>query len=117
MENLGQLQSLNLKYTRFTGQSISEFVWAQPGSDVIGCHVALQGEISAQQIKWLSGIKDKNLSGCGRFTLAEDLSSIADITCVDLSNMDSLEGEVRSVGATFLSRDWWKQVIFNRSRI
>ena len=73
---------------------------AQLCSHAIGCHVALQGEISAQQIKWLSGIESKNLNGCGRFTLAEDLSSIADITRVDLSNMNSLEGEVSCVGAT-----------------
>ena len=79
---------------------------AQPGSDVIGCHVALQGGISAQQIKWLSGIKTKNLNACGRFTLAEDLSSIADITRVDLSNMNSLEGEVSCVETTRALTDW-----------
>ena len=67
---------------------------------MVGCHVALEGEISATQIKWLSGIKSKDMSGCGRFTLAEDLSSIADITRVDLSEMDSLEGEVRACGGT-----------------
>ena len=52
---------------------------------MVGCHVALEGEISATQIKWLSGIKSKDMSGCGRFTLAEDLSSIADITRVDIN--------------------------------
>ena len=65
---------------------------------MIGCLVALQGEISAQQIEWLSGIESKNMNGCGRFTMAEDLSSIADITRVDLSTMDSLEGDVRVWG-------------------
>ena len=65
-----------------------------------------QGEISAQQIEWLSGIKTKNLNNCGRFTLAEDLSSIADITRVDLSNMNSLAGEVSCVGTTRELTHW-----------
>ena len=89
----------------------------QPARDFIGCHVVLQGEISAQQIEWLSGIKTKNLNNCGRFTLAEDLSSIADITRVDLSNMSSLEGEVSCVETTRALTDWWTQVNFNRFRI
>ena len=33
-----------------------------------------------------------NLSNCGRFVLADDLSEIADMTHIDLSNIDSLEG-------------------------
>ena len=33
-----------------------------------------------------------NLSGCGKFTLAEDLSDIKDITSIDLSGISSLEG-------------------------
>ena len=33
-----------------------------------------------------------NLSKCGRFVLADDLSEIADMTHIDLSNIDSLEG-------------------------
>ena len=34
-----------------------------------------------------------DLSRCGKFTLAEDLSDISDITHIDLSNIGSLEGE------------------------
>ena len=34
-----------------------------------------------------------NLEYCGKFTLADDLSDIQDITHVDLSNIGSLEGE------------------------
>ena len=40
--------------------------------------------------------KDKgsvNLSYCGKFTLAEDLSDISDMTSIDLSGIGSLEGE------------------------
>ena len=33
-----------------------------------------------------------NLRDCGKFTLAEDLSDIKDITSIDLSNISSLEG-------------------------
>ena len=33
-----------------------------------------------------------NLSGCGRFELAKDLSDITDIAHIDLSNIGSLEG-------------------------
>ena len=33
------------------------------------------------------------LKGCGRFELAEDLSVIADMTHIDLSGIDTLEGE------------------------
>ena len=34
-----------------------------------------------------------DLSNCGEFTLADDLSDIHDITHIDLSGIDSLEGE------------------------
>ena len=34
-----------------------------------------------------------NLEDCGKFTLAEDLSDISDITSIDLSGIGSLEGE------------------------
>ena len=34
-----------------------------------------------------------DLRGCGKFTLAEDLSDIKDITSIDLSNIRSLEGK------------------------
>ena len=34
-----------------------------------------------------------NLYDCGKFTLAEDLSDISDMTRIDLSGINSLEGE------------------------
>merc|ERR1711998_551578 len=34
-----------------------------------------------------------NLDDCGKFTLAKDLSDIKDITSIDLSNINSLEGK------------------------
>ena len=34
-----------------------------------------------------------NLEYCGKFTLAEDLSDISDITRIDLGEINSLEGE------------------------
>ena len=33
-----------------------------------------------------------DLRGCGKFTLAEDLSDIKDITSIDLSSINNLEG-------------------------
>ena len=39
-----------------------------------------------------NGTGSVNLSYCGKFTLAEDLSDIKDITSIDLSNITSLEG-------------------------
>ena len=33
-----------------------------------------------------------DLRGCGKFTLAEDLSDIKDIKSIDLSSISSLEG-------------------------
>merc|ERR1711937_269796 len=57
----------------------------------------LTGEITGPTIRWLSGIKEKNLKGCGKLTLASDLSDIADMTHVDLSNMNSLTGDISSL--------------------
>ena len=57
------------------------------------------GEITGPTIRWLSGIKEKNLKGCGKLTLASDLSDIADMTHVDLSNMNSLTGTSSRVAA------------------
>ena len=50
------------------------------------------GEITGPIVRWLSGIKEKNLNGCDKLTLASDLSDIADMAHVDLSNMSSLTG-------------------------
>ena len=40
------------------------------------------------------GTDSVNLDNCGKFTLAEDLSDIEDITSIDLSNMDTLYGSL-----------------------
>ena len=53
------------------------------------------GEITGPTVRWLSGIIEKNLNNCGNLTLASDLSDIADMTYVDLSNMNSLTGTSR----------------------
>ena len=53
------------------------------------------GEITGPTVRWLSGIIEKNLNNCGNLTLASDLSDIADMTHVDLSNMNSLTGTSR----------------------
>ena len=38
------------------------------------------------------GMDSVDLNNCGKFTLAEDLSDIKDITSIDLSSISSLEG-------------------------
>ena len=45
-------------------------------------------------VAWLSSIEDKNLNDCGKFVLTGDMSELT-ITKVDLSNMNTLEGELR----------------------
>ena len=45
------------------------------------------------------GPNSVNLRDCGKFTLAEDLSDIKDITSIDLSNISSLEGDKEALKA------------------
>ena len=44
-------------------------------------------------VAWLSGIEKKDLNGCGKFVLTGDMSELT-ITKVNLSNMNTLEGNV-----------------------
>ena len=57
------------------------------------------GEITGPTVRWLSGIKKKDLYNCDKLTLASDLSDIADMTHVDLSTMNSLTGTSSRVAA------------------
>ena len=56
------------------------------------------GVFTGAIIRMISDIRAKHgkdsvkLDNCGKFTLAEDLSDIKDITSIDLSNISSLEG-------------------------
>ena len=56
------------------------------------------GVFTGAIIRLISDIRAKHgkdsvdLRGCGKFTLAEDLSDIKDITSIDLSKIRSLEG-------------------------
>ena len=56
------------------------------------------GVFTGAIIRMISDIRAKHgkdsvsLYNCGKFTLAEDLSDIKDITSIDLSSIDSLEG-------------------------
>ena len=58
----------------------------------------LSGTFTGSIVRLISGIHLKHgrdavaLSNCGRFVLAEDLSDIADMTHIDLSGINSLEG-------------------------
>ena len=45
-------------------------------------------------VAWLSSIEKKHLNYCGKFVLTGDMSELT-ITKVDLSNMNTLEGNVR----------------------
>ena len=48
------------------------------------------------------GKKSANLSNCGKFTLAEDLSDISDMTSIDLSSIFTLEGRCCLEECSFL---------------
>ena len=56
------------------------------------------GDFTGAIIRMISDIRAKhgthsvNLRGCGKFTLANDLSDIKDMLSIDLSNITSLEG-------------------------
>ena len=56
------------------------------------------GVFTGKIIRLISDIRAKhgkdsvNLENCGKFTLAEDLSDISDMTSIDLSSIYSLEG-------------------------
>lgn len=50
------------------------------------------GNITPSMVVWISGIKEKNLNNCGKFVLG-DMGELA-ITKVDLSDMNTLEGNV-----------------------
>ena len=56
------------------------------------------GVFTGAIIRLISDIRAKHgkgsvdLRGCGKFTLAEDLSDIKDITSIDLSSINRLEG-------------------------
>ena len=55
----------------------------------------VKGEITPHMVAWLSGIRQKNLNGCGRLVLTgSKAKNEILITEVDLSNMDSLEGDL-----------------------
>ena len=60
--------------------------------------LSFAGTLTGSIIRLISDIRLKhgrdavNLSNCGRFVLANDLSDIADIKHVDLSGIGSLEG-------------------------
>ena len=62
LAGLSQLQLLNVSYTNFTGQSVSEFVWRQPGSHVIG------GKGELQPLQNLNQLTDLSLRGCEQLT-------------------------------------------------
>ena len=56
------------------------------------------GVFTGKIIRLISDIRAKhgkdsvNLEHCGKFTLAEDLSDISDMTSIDLSRINSIEG-------------------------
>ncbi len=65
------------------------------------------GVFTGKIIRMISDIRAKhgkdsvNLKNCGKFTLAEDLSDISDMTSIDLSSIYSLEGRCCSEELSF----------------
>ena len=72
----------------------------------------LTGTFTGEIIRIISNIRREhsqgavNLDKCGRFVLADDLSDIADITNIDLSNISSLKGTSTTRIRTFLHRSF-----------
>ena len=66
------------------------------------------GVFTGKIIRMISDIRAKhgensvNLYSCGKFTLAEDLSDISDMTSIDLSSINSLEGRCCLEECSFL---------------
>ena len=66
------------------------------------------GVFTGKIIRLISDIRAKhgkdsvNLENCGKFTLAEDLSDISDMTSIDLSRIYSLEGRCCLEECSFL---------------
>ena len=66
------------------------------------------GVFTGKIIRLISDIRAKhgkdsvNLEFCGKFTLAEDLSDISDMTSIDLSSIYSLEGRCCLEECSFL---------------
>ena len=66
------------------------------------------GVFTGKKIRIISDIRAKhgqdsvNLEYCGKFTLAEDLSDISDMTSIDLSRIYSLEGRCCLKECSFL---------------
>jgi hypothetical protein len=67
----------------------------------------LEGTFTGEVIRIISNIRRKHgrdavdLDDCGRFVLADDLSDIADIAHIDLSDISSLEGKSTTTIRTF----------------
>ena len=82
------------------------------------------GVFTGAIIRMISDIRAKhgkdsvNLEKCGKFTLAEDLSDISDMTSIDLSSIDSLEGrcclEERSFPRIADQCAFWEEISFLR---
>ena len=83
------------------------------------------GVFTGKIIRLISDIRAKhgkdsvNLEHCGKFTLAEDLSDISDMTSIDLSEIYSLEGrcclEERSFPTLRTSTQFLKKFLLSES--
>ena len=106
LSKLVNMKDLNLYECRRLTGDISELskLVNMKSLNLEGCY-DLTGEITGPIVRWLSGIKEKNLNGCGKLTLASDLSDIADMTHVDLSNMNSLTGDISSLSKLVNMKD------------
>ena len=79
------------------------------------------GVFTGKIIRLISDIRAKhgkdrvNVTNCGKFTLAEDLSDISDMTSIDLSSINTLAGrcsfEERSFPRLRSSPLFWKNFL------
>ena len=80
------------------------------------------GVFTGKIIRLISDIRAKhgqdsvNLSDCGKFTLPEDLSDISDMTSIDLSSINSLEGRWNVLSSDCVPvRFFWRNFLFCES--
>ena len=136
LAGLSQLQELNLRNTDFTGQSEHEFCGGTTSTLISLADSRNTGSISnSRPIKdahsdsdafhWSVRIRFVVRAQPGSHAIGGNRgsSTTAESESIDDSESRGMPQSHWSVsfwfcaGATFLSCDWWKQVIFNRYRI
>jgi hypothetical protein len=102
LSDISDMTSINLSsINSLEGEPLENCFWRfllRTSPHLMECSfLCVPGVFTGAIIRMISDIRANggtiNLEGCGKFTLAEDLSDISDMTSIDLSGIGSLEGE------------------------